>query len=267
MKPIDIAYMIGVKLATSRWREAIRSGEVSPVVRETIKRRMDFDPKEWGRRLESGAKSRAKALGFGFMEHPPREALPTFQQMGRVGGDQAVRYAHAAVGGGGLTLTDPHKEIHLIRGGRHGVPSPAFPIVAAHEAEEAALSSRRPSSTKYMGHLGPKPVLSDLREARLLGGEGHELMYGLRSSTGELEEARRASKSVTGKEGFIPKKRVAQIAREMLARQHAGKATALQLRRSPGWPVDMVKSVTPTVAKPISRSQKAVALIRRLLRK
>lgn len=59
------------KAATSRWREAIRSGELSPSQSEILKDRMGVTPGAWAEKLTRGAQLQAEHLGLPFNTHTP----------------------------------------------------------------------------------------------------------------------------------------------------------------------------------------------------
>lgn len=141
---LKIAYQLGVKLAISRWREAIRSGEVSPGAAATIKQQVGFDPKDWGQRLRRGAAAKAKSLGYTYSEHTPRSILGDVVKSVRQRSttpiaERAMGLSMGLMGGGGMA--NPAMErIDIVPG--VGPAKRMGPLVGVHEATEAQFAKR-----------------------------------------------------------------------------------------------------------------------------
>ena len=102
------------KLSTSRWREATRSGEVSPEAGQRVMRSLGITPEEWARRLGQGAGQLAARHGFEVVTLPPissgiRGAIEMGANIGQTSKDPATmlrrfqQFLRARGGGGGST--------------------------------------------------------------------------------------------------------------------------------------------------------------------
>ena len=189
-------YDIGVelaleKLATSRWREAIRSGEISPWDADELKERMGFDPERHAKRMMHGARQRAAAHGYKFYEHTPKaykgelgrlvqSTARGFREKGLRGAGRAVQqwapgFGERALGlltgvmGGGGGANPALQRIDLVPG-MVATKGGTMPIVAGHEAGEAAEMRRyqRPMDRWYRQITGRPDIQRGL--ARLTGG-------------------------------------------------------------------------------------------------
>ena len=171
-------YELGVKLATSRWHEAIRSGEVSPQAAETMRKGMGFDPKAHGRGLERGARRIAQREGYTLYKHTPqRYAQQAWKALrgadwskGPIKAIQGANWeplatrapglAIAKMMGGAATLPDANRID--IMGGQIATKKGLLPAVTMHEAVESQLANK-PGARMLRQ---PKPdYLSTLRKA------------------------------------------------------------------------------------------------------
>ena len=264
---------------------------------------MEFDPKEWGGKLQAGAEQRAQNLGYKYFEHTPRAYLGEAKKLfgaARSGGLEGLKGALPALGeralglpmammGGGGGANPALKRIDLVPGMK-ATRGGTMPIVGTHEALEAAEATRTgfgdttmenayrqipAKKAKGLGrlsgalreipaeiaetihpgagrharknvpvairdalqsgmehpqipgirmavpgvhtsqHVSARLPISDIREGRLLGGKAQKTMEALRESTGEMSELTSASKKITGKAGYLPRKMVPQIAEQM----------------------------------------------------
>jgi len=136
------AYLFGRQLAfekaaTSRWREAIRSGEVSEDAANKIRQGVGFNPIAQDARLLTGAKRWANRSGFDVVTEAPEVS---FGQLLRGNLTPARRniastMAHAGTGGGAFVIPQ-HRELYL------GAPGYGQGMVAMHEAREAAKARK-----------------------------------------------------------------------------------------------------------------------------
>lgn len=117
------------KEATSRWREALRSGEVSGEAAEALKRKMRVQPGREGRGLVRGARNIAARKGFDFtVYHSPLDVLSKLVKAdGRNQLARAVTELYGGIGGGGagVSFMAGPTPTTVRRGGVFGFPAKA----------------------------------------------------------------------------------------------------------------------------------------------
>lgn len=65
----EIGRQYAIKEATSRWREAIRSGELHPETAETLKTRMGVTPEGWSQKLMDASRTMTERAGLPYYVH------------------------------------------------------------------------------------------------------------------------------------------------------------------------------------------------------
>jgi len=151
------------KFATSRWREAIRSGEVGQGTADVLRERMKFDPQRHGEGVLRGAENRATRAGYEFGYHRPWEDLKagvkkipgairggTTGELLRSAGEKARGTLLGFGGGGGLThpgleqihtVESPHAV--MMKGTKGQTLRNLGALTAAHEGTEAQLAKAK----------------------------------------------------------------------------------------------------------------------------
>ena len=165
------AYLFGRQLAfekaaTSRWREAIRSGELSPSQSEILKDRMGVTPAAWSEKLTRGAQLQAEHLNLPFNTHTPGSIVKGYLQGIRKKDPELLQRSVAGLqtygmGGGsgnavgGINLTNMPLEIGMPATEIFNAPmkKEIRALKAGHEGREIGQETRR-------FHLRPKKVTS-----------------------------------------------------------------------------------------------------------
>ena len=152
------AYELGCKLATSRWREAIRSGELPYASAEKLKARMGVDPSAWADKLTAGAQQRAKNLGYRFNTYEPQSLGQIVRKnilKPKALGSELTGRGLSMVGGGGVTVPKWKRIdlLHPTQGKSPFYPEPVrlksapkqlLALLGQHESQEAATAAARP---------------------------------------------------------------------------------------------------------------------------
>jgi len=171
------------KISTSRWREAIRSGEVGPETADTIRQRMGFNSEEFGQRMIEGAKKRAKNLGVGYFEHTPKAYWNDILQgiktkNWRPLGERAQGFPTAIMGGGG-GYNPSYDRIDLMPG-QKATGKGMMPMVSQHEGTEAAIGKplfKRENLAALRHSYRQIPAASENRLSKIFG-FGREMLHG-----------------------------------------------------------------------------------------
>jgi len=291
MHPLqEQAYLLGrqlafEKVATSRWREAIRSGEVGEDTANKIRQGMKFNPYDWENRLARGAQKMTENAGFkAFQAESLEKSEDTFGTMLKRMWDerswapmrQAVRkneaYAASLNGRMGGFMVPEDREIFL---SEH--PGAGRGMEAMHEAHEARIAGKsKPTSWSSralklirgthgddgyqqvlpydwslnlakervpvgatraetlralrnvgrvsQNHMSAELPIQDIREMRMFGRGGTEpqadaeKLLKARNASGEMHAVTEASKNVTGQGGYLPRRNIRSITKEMTRR-------------------------------------------------
>ena len=138
------------KLSTSRWREATRSGEVSPEAGQRVMRSLGITPEEWARRLGQGAGQLAARHGYEVITIPTaslgtRGLIETSEDIGRQAAENPIaalkryrQFLEAKSGGGGITHSG-RKQIVLLEPKKYPLDNA---LSKHHEAREAQRMER-----------------------------------------------------------------------------------------------------------------------------
>lgn len=280
------AYQFGARLAleklgTSRWREALRSGEIQGEAADRMRAAHQFDPQRFARGAERGLREVARKAGapVGYYQnnwdalrqagaairHRDLRGLAevgldqlTGRQLGGAGaypvggrwrvtvlpertaktmGSRApgslastlhheraelegVRRMEAGKAGRKLLVINPQagdlpsvKPARVAAGLFSGLSGKPFNAHTLPEQVQQLMLQQMPGSLSG-AHMSARPLLEDLREARLFGGGSQQMNELLRLRTGERPVLERAASRVTGNPEYFPRKRLGQIARQ-----------------------------------------------------
>ena len=219
----QIADQVLEKVATSRWREAIRSGELAPSDAETLKTRMGVDPLREAQGLSKGWRGKADYHGFAPMTQVESE-LPIRPVEGSRVGEKQLRSVqpnvkkykdigpHTYMGRKPVTrhtfvpyysgeVTDLAARLQGRRGAEAGkhIQGELTGLTAGHEGSELVelmkgirkgrIDLNKPRTTRWanLSHFSPRVILEEVRNARMLSPQTRATMLRLRRKV-ELPE-------------------------------------------------------------------------------
>jgi len=213
------------KQSTSRWREAVRSGEVSPQAGQRVMKSLGYTPQEWARRLGQGAARLAESQGYtvernpkftsrmqGMTEIPTKKITigttplenarqaQTLHHEAREAQESARLLKQIRTAGGRVSLEkgvgyvkippEIRRVLKPIVGTAGGIVEKLSPSIATDLRQEvfdrlAIGESPLVSNLYTTSHTNPTLPINDIRESRLLPEYARKEMEKMRNVTGE----------------------------------------------------------------------------------
>ena len=243
------AYLFGVKLATSRWREAIQSGEISPQRGQSLMQQLGWSPDRIAAGMDTGSENILKRHGYRLVRDEPMLFGAGTDPISKTVYLDPEQYSTKATGQQRQlnSLTLRHEADEALRSSkiqkRLGVSSEALMERLSKEPLDFGYMPRdvrdlriaRKYAPRLVGsqgaHMGGDVITKELRNIRLLPEAGQELLQ-MRKFT-EIPNLLEATRAKTLEKALIPRKQVSALGKAMEhinARNTLGAAERIALK-------------------------------------